>query len=762
MADRTFTTEQQAVVDHRAGHALVSAVAGSGKTTVLVERIARLVRAGEDPSRILVIQFNKAAQLQFAARLKRRLGEQEAPDVRTFHSVGLGLCKRLVDIGKLPPAKTPKGPLQDKLARIALRDAWRAALGDNEYPSREVVDEFRQFMTLVKAQTRPAREFFSRHGYPPQHRPFIDAFDRFEQARHEGRFRFFDDMLADPVLALLLTPALWAPFVRFDHILVDEAQDMSEIQYELVKGIAGDRANLMFVGDVDQCIYSWRGSDPSFLIETFARDFAPCTRYPMTYTFRFGPSVALFASHLITKNVHRDDKLVIAHPRNPNTAIRRLPYQGIQDSGLVRDIEPLFRGKQLRSAMVLARYYSSFVPYEIELARAGIPFHVVGRVPLVFVPEIACLVAALAITTNHWPVDDELREVFLQATLTVPTLYLPEQLPSSLAAEMAELSFTSPRDIHRPLLQCARTFAGSNQRLAQRLRERADALSLLASGALAGDKPEVVMGAYVRLTGLREHIANQGARTDEVSELRANVEAFMALAGSYENTIELLDMLGPLAAHREEQPPTGDFLPLLSIHRAKGLEARTVYVVGLASGNFPRAGGGDDDAEEERRLAYVAVTRPTHELVLLHPSDQALDAHVGDIAAHPKPGELRVASPYLYDGEIGLARSIADAIHSRLETEICCRDPRVAARYLVQANIIGIQLTAAAAPARPLRRLTPKDTIRPGMQVWTERHGVCQVLKHLYGPVYALRDAEGNTTHDALPNNAWVVPQATA
>lgn len=758
MAERTFTAEQQAVIAHGHGHAQVSAVAGSGKTTVLVERIAGLVHAGEDSGRILVIQFNKSAQLQFAARLRRRLGEQEVPDVRTFHSVGLGLCKRLVDIGKLPPAKTPRGPLQEKLSRIALRDAWREAHGASDYPSREVMDEFSQFLTLVKSQTRPAETFFSQRAYPLQLRPFVDAYHRYERARLDGNYRFFDDMIADPVLALLKTAELWAPFVRFDHILVDEAQDISEIQYELVKGIAGKRATLMMVGDVDQSIYGWRGSNPQFLLKTFSRDFAPCTRYPMTYTFRFGPAVALLASHVITPNVHRDDKIVVAHPANPNTAIRRLPYKDPHDSGLVQDLEPLHRGKQLRSAMMLSRFYSSFVPYEIELTRAEIPFHVFGRRPLLFLPEIACLVAALAITTNHWPIEDELRDIFLQATLTVPTLYLPDQLPSTLAAEMAELTFSSPRDIQRPLLQCARELGARDGRLAQRLRERADAIGLLASGALAHDKPEVVMGAYLRLTGLRERIASQSARAEDASEVLANVQAFTALAGSYENTIDLLDMLGPLAAHREEKPPTGDFLPMLSIHRAKGLESRTVYVAGLATSIFPRDGAQDDDAEEERRLAYVAFTRPTHELVLLHPSDPALDAHVGDLAGMPKPGERRLASPFLFDGEIGLARAVAEAIHHRQTTEIECRDPRVAVRYLEQAGISGITFTVAAGQAQPLRRLTPRDRITLGMGVWTERHGACEVIKHLYGPVYQLRCTSGEMVHDALPNNAWIIP----
>jgi DNA helicase-2/ATP-dependent DNA helicase PcrA len=759
VTQRAFTAEQQAVIDHESGHAIVSAVAGSGKTTVLVERIAHLVHGGADPAAVLVMQFNKSAQLQFAARLRNRMKGHAVPEVRTFHSIGLGLSKRLVAVGALPPATTPKGGVQDKFARTAMRDAWREANGQGSYPAKEDFDGFLQFLTLVKAQTRPVDEFFARAAYPPRYRVFVDAFHRFEAARLAKKYRFFDDMLWEPVLALMKRPELWSAFQRFDFILADEFQDTNEVQYELIKGLAGDRAQVTVVGDVDQVIYTWRGARPDLQLHQFAKDFTPCTRYPMSYTFRFGHAVALMATQVVVQNIHRDDKIVIAHQSNPHSTIRRIPYKDLRDSGLVRDLAPLHQSGQLRRALLLVRYYSHAVPLELELARAGIPFHTYGRAPLVYVPEIACMFAALALAANHWPIEQEMREIFLGAMLRVPTLYLPEEEVDAIAKDMASRSMTSPRSVHQPLVAHAQAIGRERANVASRLRERADAIALMASGGLANDKPEVIIGAYLRLTGFLDRVSGQFLRAEDANEAQANVKAFAALAASHESAVSLLDMLGPMAAHEEQRPPDGDHLAIMSVHRAKGLEAHQVYVAGLGDGAFPR-GGEDDNAEEERRLAYVAFTRAMHELILLHPTDTVLDTHIGDLAAAPTPNEQRLASPYLYDGEIGLSRTIAEAIQGRATTEITCRDPRVVTRYLAEARISGITFKTAAgrSGAQPLRRITPHDRIRPGMGVWTERHGVCTTVRLLYGPVWSLKRQDGEMVHEALPNNAWMIP----
>ena len=757
MTQHTFTPEQLAVIEHGHGHALVSAVAGSGKTSVLIERIAKLMRRGTHPKAVLVIQFNKDAQLQFADRLEKRLGDRTRPEVRTFHSVGNVLCKRLVAIGKLPPAKVNQHEgRKTGLARRALRAVWEKWYGPDEAPPKEMVQAFAMFIGMVKTQVRSAADYYEVKNLPSDYRPFVEAFAGYEALRIHNGWRFYEDMIWEPVMRLLEEPALWIQFQSYDQLLVDEAQDVNDVQYELIKGIAGDRADVMLVGDIDQTIYKWRGANPDIQLKQFPQEFAPCIRYPMTCTFRYGPQVALMASHVISRNIARDDKIVVAHPANPDSQIRLLPHAAHGSSGLIEDLEPLVVTGQLRDALMLVRYYSHSVPHEIDLTRAGIPYHVFGREPLIYLPEIASLVGALAIASNYWPVVDDLRVLFLEAMLQVPTLFLTEDVLQSTADAMVEQTFMVPPSVHAPVAALAQSLVGKNPRQANKVHERAEFIRLLASGAMASESPSMILGAWIRMTGLIEMIQRTAGSTEDGNEQRANLQAFLTFAEGYENAVEFLDVLGPLAAHDEQKPPAGDYLPIMSIHRAKGLEADRVYVAGLADGIFPR--GHDVDAEEERRLAYVAFTRTRKELVLMCPEDAVLVEKIRDLASPAKPGERRRASPYLYDGEIGLCRAIATGMANGQAMKIACRDPGIAARYFREAGISGIELEQTdTSGTKATRKITAADAISPGMKVWLEKHGDCTVVKKLYGTVYQLEQANGVQTFDVLPNNAWLI-----
>lgn len=757
MGAQTFTAEQDAVANHTSGHALVSAVAGSGKTTTLVERVGRLVDAGVEPSAVLCLMFNKSAQEAFQRKLKARLNTPTVAEVRTYHSMGMKMCKRLVEVGALAPAQlVTSGAKLEQNARLALRKAWMKREGADSYPPAEAMDGFLGFLTHVKASLKSPEEVFNKGNYSPTLRVFVDAFSTFETMSLDASIMFFDDLIYRTMLTMRARPDLWCLFSNYEHILVDEFQDTNAAQFDMVQGLASGGASVMAVGDDDQAIYAWRGSDISFILETFPETFAPCTKFPMTTTFRYGHETCLAAAHVISRNALRTDKLPVAHPGNPDTRIHIVERAAPSVSSAVPYLKRLQNDRRLMTSAMLVRYYSQSVPYELELLTEKIPYHVYGREPLLYISEIGAMVAAMSVATNYWSIEPEHRNRFYEALLRCPSLYLEGRLTGILAERMRDCHERAPRTIQSPLLDQAKAVERTNFGLAKRLRERADLLSMLSSGALENHPPKVILGAFLKITNLIRSVENQAATVEAGQEAKANIQPFVDLAESMESTRDFLDMLGPLAAHKEGKPPAGDHLQILSVHRAKGLEYDTVFLPGWTLGAFPR---NEEDLEEERRLAYVAITRAINNLVFLIPVDEGFRNWVKDTTATPSAGEARLCSNFLFDAEIGVCRQVARALRTGTLEPIEVRDPRVPVRYINMLGIPGPTVKGVAgggSSARAMFPLTPSSSIQRGMAVTSALHGDCVVGRKLYGPVWELtRTADGHAFHDVLANNNW-------
>lgn len=677
------TDEQRAVIAHDQGHALVSAVAGAGKTTTIVERLARMVGAGMDPARIIAIQYNKSAQLTMQAKLRDRMAGLKAPEARTFHSIGYGMMKKLVDIGALKPAKleTSQGML-DRYMRNALRTAWKRSNGPNAFPSNEQMDGFQQFVTRVKADIRTPADVFREGDFSVDCAPYVHALQEMDSASEKANIVFFDDLLAKTYRTLEADPSLWVLFSdKVSELVIDEFQDVNPVQYAILQGIAGSRANVMAVGDADQSIYGWRGAEVDFINKHFARDFAPCTLLRLTNTFRYGHQTALIANHIISHNLERDDKITVAHPNNPKTRVTRVPAYPKRPSGLVPLLRQAVNDQSLLKQAMLVRYYSQSVPYEIELAEAKIPFHVYGREPLLLIPEIASLVAAMSLATDYWVVPEALRARFLGALLRSPTVFAQNQIVER-GAQMMDDALADGATAASALFELAK-LAATDTRVQERIRKRADVVRMLEAGGLAHQPPAKVISAYLALTDFKSTVDHSAATKSQAAEVEQNVAAFTELAGRYATTVELLDTLGPLAAHRSDKPPEHDHLGILSMHRAKGLEWDTVYLPGWSAGSFPRD---HEDQEEERRLAYVAVTRAIHHLVFLHPQDDLLNDLEADLASMPAKGTKISLSPFLYDAETGLSAAASDAIAAGAQKTIRTRRADMVNRYMREAK----------------------------------------------------------------------------
>lgn len=760
-----FTPEQQRVIRHRTGHALVSAVAGSGKSTTMVELVAGAVDDGMDPSRILVIQYNKSAQESMEAKLQRRLPGR-SPKARTFHSIGRQMRNKLVELGVLPKACLARPLEESRLKKGALRAAWKARYGRDAYPPNELNGEFDQFVTLVKASTSSSRDVLVDRGYAAECDVFPDAFDRLNRECAKGSCIFFDDMLYHPWLALKADPDLWWHFAAnnktggaaYDLIVVDEFQDANPVQFEILRGLAGlipfaipqevqemhqlldlrpdgPITSVVAVGDDSQSIYGFRGADVSLINEEFAQVFSPCTKYPLTRTFRYGHQTALLANHIITCNQDRDDKLTIAADGNPDTKISRLVYQAKQPTGIVRAIDRAWRTQNLSRGVMLVRFYSMSIPYEIELMAAGVPFHVYGREPLILLPEIAALVAVLSLSADYWTVEDSAVPVFLRAMLMMPSLYLSGELLDEGEA-MLHQAWLSKTSITAAMTAFAQRLPDGRAR--SRVGERANMLQLFERGSMASKKPDLVLDSYLRVSGFEDSLSKAGVSATDTEEKRRNVRTFIDMVRRFESVTDVLDMLGPMAAFKRDEPPPYDHLAIMSIHAAKGLEWPTVILPGWVSGVYPRDSEG---IEEERRLAYVAVTRAINHLVFIHPQDKEFEASIGDLAK-PIDRHGTQVSEFLLAGEIGICQQAAAAIKTFTPTHLRCRRADVVSRY------------ADELPCDVLTADVPPDLLKQQQAKSKEKLLVLKVNTEVISPekeVYVVSSLINNTIYMVTP-----------
>ena len=665
----SFTDEQLQVIRHADGHARVSAAAGSGKTATLVARVVELLRRGADPRRIRVLMFNRSAREDFERRVAaavREAGLSAPISVQTFHSAGYRLLQRLEAEGVVRQRRLETADWAvRRMARTALETA-PAQGGESADVDDDELDAFLAFVDVVKADIRPAQtiheEAAERLGEVlPRH--YVDAFDRFEALREEHGLRLLSDLIHEPVQALLADEALARRFRNhFDHLIIDEYQDVNEAQQQLIRCIAGDRAAVMVVGDPDQCVYQWRGARPEYIVRRFHEDFPGGVSYTLPHTFRFGHTLALLGNHSVVRNRQRDGKLCLAARDNPATAVARCADS---DPELYRRIIASHReaGRTLSEIGVLVRLYSLAAPLELELLEASVPLRLEGRAGLFQRREIRALLGYLrhiaGVIRDPLP-DGAGMETLLTEMLMLPVAGLRRQEAQAIAQRCAR----SREPIGRTLSAAAQELPAWKGR---RLRGRI--ASLAALGQFSRQDPVAeVLDEVVGELDLYEAIASGSPSGETATDRTMMVDAFRRFAaGGGRGLLEFLERCDELiarSAHWQQSPPE-DAVRVTSIHRAKGLEWPVVIVPGLAEGSFPYLDGDESEAdlEAERRLFYVAVTRAQRQLYLVHPQDRRLERALANGRAEQLDPQRLRASRFIAEADPERAAAVGRALH---------------------------------------------------------------------------------------------------
>ncbi|MBK7829851.1 ATP-dependent helicase [Nannocystis sp.] len=613
---RELNPQQIAVVEAPPRELLVLAGAGTGKTRTLTYRVARLVAAGCNPERILLCTFTNRAAREMVARVEALLGiDMRRCSAGTFHHIGNRVLRRhgqaiglSPDFGILDPedARTLLGSV---IAELGIE-----ALSARRFPTPKVLANL---ISLATGTRQPLEKVVEQHNLKllDQAGMMAQVARRFAERKRQMNVCDFDDLLSE-WLRLLEDPTLRHVGdelrAAYDHVLVDEYQDINAAQGALCDAMAVGHQSLTCVGDDAQSIYSFRGADFT-QIAAFRARHPQADLYKLTINYRSSPQILALANRSIAHNRSQYPKeLQAVKPAGAVPAVIPLRDVFQQAEFIAQRVLELHHeyDTPLARMAVLYRNHSHSLELQVELTRRQIPFSVRSGLRFFEQAHIKDVCAYLRARQNPQDALSWVRLLRLWPGIGAQTA---EQLATLLAA---------------PLSQS--TGGSSAQRLAEqaaRARGRArDALTRLAElWAILEDPALQSPGDMIRRVVERHYgeyadrnFPNAAARKDDLEQLAGYAARYPA-ASEFLGELALVQGISAENVLGAEEPD--DKLVLSTIHQAKGLEWPICFVLWLAEGRFPMATAMRQpaDIEEERRLFYVAVTRAGDELYLSYP-----------------------------------------------------------------------------------------------------------------------------------------------
>jgi len=595
---------QRAAVDYCEGPLLVLAGAGSGKTRVITEKIAHLIRHRHlAAGKIAAITFTNKAAREMRERVGKLLDSDVAEKVLicTFHALGL----------KFLQIEHAKANLRSGFSILDADDAF--SIFKDLAPTALKPDQLKALQSLI---SRAKNEGFS----PDQ---ALDAARsmREQQAaelyasyqKRLGAFNAvdFDDLIRLPLTLLesdAETRAAWRERVRY--LLVDEYQDTNTAQYRLVKALVGERGALTAVGDDDQSIYAWRGANPENLGE-LARDYPALKVIKLEQNYRCAERILRAANALIANNPHMFEKRLWSG-QGEGAPIRVLECRDDEHEAERIAAEITHYAEAMKSRWhdfaVLYRGNHQSRPLEKAFQLARIPYHITGGTAFLERAEVKDLLAYLRLIAN--PDDDT---AFLRI-VNVPRRDIGATTLEKLG-EWAQVRQAS-------LLRTAR----SSEVLKQLSARPAAALQAFVAlmDSLSEQAKQLTVHALLTEIIQRVHyVEHLSSETKDPSVRQRRLDNLQELSEWLKALTRSGDVgVGALAAQlmllsNTDREDAGNAVRLMTLHAAKGLEFRFVCLVGLEEGAFPHEGSIEEGRlEEERRLMYVGITRAKQQLLL--------------------------------------------------------------------------------------------------------------------------------------------------
>jgi DNA helicase-2/ATP-dependent DNA helicase PcrA len=594
------------------GPVLVVAGAGSGKTRVLTHRIAHLVSAcGVKPQEILAITFTNKAAGEMRERLEGILGDV-APRmwVMTFHAAcGRILRREAPRLGYRSNFTIYDQADQVRLAKQCLEELERD-------PKRFVPRGIHAQISMAKNQLIGPEEYKARvASFYDQ--TVADAYALYQRRLHSSNAVDFDDLLMLTVEVLERFPEALTRWQKaFRYVLVDEYQDTNHAQYRLLQLLAGQHKNVFAVGDPDQSIYAFRGADIRNILE-FERDFGGGRLIALEQNYRSTNSILRAANSLITHNRERKPKNLWSELGEGDPArVVEVEDEHAEARFVAAEVASLIEEGYAGSELaVFYRTNAQSRVLEDVLVRQEIPYQVIGGPKFYERAEIKDAIGYLQVIANAYD-----------------------------AVSLTRIANRPRRGIGNASLARLQTFADTQGISLWEALERADEAGVGAAPLKAVERFRTLMqssmaGALeLSVPALLERVLEKSGYLESL-EAERTVEA----QGRVENLLELVGVAREYQ-ERADEPGLSEFLQqislysdqddlsaerslvsLMTLHNAKGLEFRAVFLIGMEEGVFPHSRSLEEQGlEEERRLAYVGLTRAKERLTLSHAASRSL------------------------------------------------------------------------------------------------------------------------------------------
>ncbi len=675
----TLNPEQRQAVYAVDGPLLVLAGAGSGKTTVLVKRIAHILRYGnayhserlpEDLSEaevtalenagtydhemiaaileryaegvppawaVLAITFTNKAANEMKERLAKTLGmETDALEVwaGTFHSICVRILRRFGEaIGLKKGFTIYDTDDSKKVLREVLKEL---NIDDKMFPPKAVLS----VISRAKETMTTPEEFTDEIGNDYRMKKIAEIYKGYQKRLDEANAVDFDDIIMKTVLLLRDHDDIREFYQRrFRYVLIDEYQDTNGAQFELSRLLSAYHGNLMVVGDDDQSIYKFRGATIENILN-FDKNFDDVRVIKLEQNYRSTQIILDAANAVIENNEGRKGKkLWTAQKGGDRIVLAEVEDQHSEGVFIAEKALQLVRteGRNFSDFAVLYRMNAQSNAIEKVLARSGVPYRVLGGTRFYERKEIKDILAYLCLVNN--PNDDlRLERIINEPKRKIGATTLQALRDIAVTEHISMLAVCERADSYTALL-----------RSATRLKEFA---TLIASFAALRDSGSLsdLFRAVIDESGYRAMLKAEG---EESAERIENIDELISNAIEYETNNDDATLSGfleevALVSDVDNYDRDADALVMMTIHSAKGLEFPVVFLPGMENGMFPSMSAltEHEEMEEERRLAYVAITRAKEKLFLIHAKERLL---YGQTQFNPLSRFVKEIPPLLLD-----------------------------------------------------------------------------------------------------------------
>ena len=609
----TLNPAQREAVEKTEGPVLILAGAGSGKTRVLTTRIGHLIEdKGVQPANILAITFTNKAANEMRERVEETL-ESDASDmwISTFHSCCVRILRK--DINRIGYNRS--FVIYDSADQVTLvKDCLKELnLNDKVFEPKMIIST----ISGAKDKLYDPKQFKAMHMNDNRMSKIADVYALYQDRLKRNSALDFDDLIFKTVELLKSDKEVLDYYRnRFKYIMVDEYQDTSKAQYELIKILAKEHQNICVVGDDDQSIYGWRGADIRNILE-FEKDYDDVHVVKIEQNYRSTQIILDAANTVISNNIERKRKRLWSEKKDGELIKIQVAQDEIEESDFVADMIAKISREQNRSYKdfaVLYRANAQSRSVEDALNRSQIPYNIYGGTKFYERKEIKDLIAYLRVIQN--PQDD----ISIKRIINVPR----RGIGLRTIEKIEDRASLKQESIYSVLIDIE-----TNSEISTKARNSISEFVDNVIGTLRTMREVYPVSKLIEK--VIESIDYYGyidelykGDKEEAEERKDNVKEFISVAMEFEQNSEEKDLetflTGVALTSESSEEEEIDKVSLMTIHTSKGLEFPVVFIVGMEDGLFPIARAvrsmSDSEIEEERRLCYVGITRAKEILYL--------------------------------------------------------------------------------------------------------------------------------------------------